>query len=187
MITNSDLNQNTTDLLNDQVRFEYELQEEEKARQLQQKLREVVTDLHTLVRHDELEGRIYFRKIRDNEILNYRSSFWDEETIQDRLFAISRKVDSYRIKIISELVNNVLWMSLFDRRSRQRPGNWKRKSACSMTLTPFCSYMNRMRIQLQVKMTDRSNHIESQSACKLDILIACTCLSILTFSYSEVI
>ena len=75
MITNSDLNQNTTDLLNDQVRFEYELQEEEKARQLQQKLREVVTDLHTLVRHDELEGRIYFRKIRDNEILNYRSSF----------------------------------------------------------------------------------------------------------------
>lgn len=75
MITNSDLNQNTTDLLNDQVRFEYELQEEEKARQLQQKLREVVTDLHTLVRHDELEDRIYFRKIRDNEILNYRSSF----------------------------------------------------------------------------------------------------------------
>lgn len=63
MITNSDLNQNTTDLLNDQVRFEYELQEEEKARQLQQKLREVVTDLHTLVRHDELEGLIYFRKI----------------------------------------------------------------------------------------------------------------------------
>ena len=63
MITNSDWNQNTSDLLNDQVRFEYELQEEEKARQLQQKLREVVTDLHTLVRHDELKDRIYFRKI----------------------------------------------------------------------------------------------------------------------------
>ena len=59
MITNSDLNQNTIDLLSE-VRFEYELQEEEKARQLQQKLREVVIDLHTLVRHDELESRIYF-------------------------------------------------------------------------------------------------------------------------------
>ena len=73
MITNSDLNQNTIDLLSE-VRFEYELQEEEKARQLQQKLREVVTDLHTLVRHDELKDRIYFRKITKYEILNFPKS-----------------------------------------------------------------------------------------------------------------